>query len=159
MDSSWQNSFDILFWFLRNVAFNREPIFVFSTNYDLQTSPARAWQEVDFKQKRCAHSNIADELKSGPQASVELLSLKNDGETKLYLFQAILVNLITRHKFHINNCHVGCSFFQPPKTRQNVKTSPYKINWQNEVPWNALKAKNNTTTNNNKTKQSKNMIW
>ena len=134
-----------------------ENLFSFSSfqqimTYKLQnyhhTALARAWQEVD-------------ELKSGPQASIDLLSLKKDGETKLYLFQAILVNLITRHKFHINNCHVGCSFFQPPKTRQNVKTSTNKINWQNEVPWNALKAKNNTNNNNNnnKTKQSKNMIW
>ena len=146
-----------------------ENLFSFSSfqqimTYKLQnyhhTALARAWQEVDFTQKRCADSNIADELKSGPQASIDLLSLKKDGETKLYLFQAILVNLITRHKFHINHCHVGCSFFQPPKTRQNVKKSANKINWQNEVTWNALKAKNNTTNNNNnKTKQSKNMIW
>ena len=57
------------------------------------TAPPRARQEVHFKEKGCIDLIIADELKSRPQASLELLSLKKTN--KLYLFQAILVNLIT----------------------------------------------------------------
>jgi len=45
------------------------------------TAPPRARQEVHFKEKGCIDLIIADELKSGPQASLELLSLKRTNYT------------------------------------------------------------------------------
>ena len=40
------------------------------------TAPPRARQEVHFKEKGCTDLIIADELKSGPQAFLKLLSYK-----------------------------------------------------------------------------------